>query len=531
MKFFRLDTFLPIKINVVSALMRKGLKSHLIKESGLKPKIVNISAADISFRSHKKYAQGDVLEIILKIPIPTEATICVYGEILKIVKTKGDHYHILAEFINMTDKISETIETYIFQWQRKMLINTEKIQKVNLSEVPISRLILDTVLPFEIYIKDRGEIKYLFREGLPFNSATQEFFEERQISSLLIRYEDKPLFDNYLSRFKPKPKLFDRESLVSFKDYSFNKGYYHYINQGVLIPYTEINFSLFVENDYVFKAVVNASYEEPVTLDETIRKLEGGVFIKKFDLQLYRTYLNSLDMPDVKAEADYLKIIILKEHTKIIMRELFADPSSRDNMAEAVGIAERIVECILRNPSSVYILVSLNCNDFYLYVHSLNVAVMSAAVGFAMNLPYEVVVRLCVGALLHDIGLSVINDEIVNKQGKLNKLEYEVFKTHVAEGVKIIRGHHGISPESQSAVLHHHENIDGTGYPAGLSGSAISLFARIIAIADAYDLLAPNRPYKERHTPFEALSVIKKDSAYYDPDILTLFIKILTKAK
>ncbi|TAN45629.1 MAG: HD domain-containing protein [Nitrospirae bacterium] len=530
-EYFRIDTFLPVKINAVSSIMRKGLKAHITKETGLKPVVINISAADISFKSYKKYAQDDILEIIFKIPTPIETTLCVYGEVRKVWKTKGNHYQVVAEFINMPEKISELIETYIFQWQRRVLFNTQISQKLGFYALQVSKLIFDTKLPFDIFIKDRGEIKYLFGDGLPFNSLTQEFFEEKNIGSVLIRHDDKPLFDNYLSRFRAKPKLFDRESLVSFRDYSFNKGYYHYIDRAVTVPHTEINFSLFTENNYVFETVVKASTEEPVTIAETVGKLEKGLFIRRFDLPLYRTYLNSLDMPPSKPEADRLKIIVLKEHIKIIMRELFTDPSNRENMAEAVGIAERIVECILRHPGSVYTLLSLDCNDFYLYVHSLNVAVMSAAVGLAMKLEYEAVLKLCVGALLHDIGLSVINDEIVNKQGKLNKLEYEVFKTHVTEGVKIIRGHYGISPESLSAVQDHHENMDGTGYPSGLSGNDISVFGKVIAIADAYDLMTPGSPYQKRHTPFEALSAIRKDLHYYDPEILKLFIKILTKVK
>lgn len=529
--FFGIDALLPIKINVVSAVMRGGLASHLTYETGLKPAIANISGGYISFKSLKEYTPGDVLEIIMTFPIPVKNTVCIYGEVVKVERTRNNHYQMVVRFINMSEKIRELVITFVFQRERTILTNTQINQEARFTSIPISRFIDGTILPFEIFTKEHDGMKYLFGAGLPYDSITREFFEEKEISQIFIRDEDLPLFYDYISKFMVKQKVFDRESLVSFKEYSFSKKHYHSIDRAILIPHTEINFSLFAMNDYIFDLAVKAGPEHPVTADENITNLKGAILIRKADIPIYRSYLNSLSVPGGKEGYENLNTLVLKEHVKIIMHELFTDPANNENMIEAIGIAERIIECLRRHADSVYTLISLNNNDFYVYTHSTNVAVMSVAVGLAMKLKHDIIVGLCIGALLHDIGHSAINDEIVNKQGRLNKDEYAVFKTHVTEGLKILRRHDSVPPEALSAVLHHHEKLNGAGYPSGLSGNRISLFGRITAIADAYDVLTPNRPYRKRETPFAALSIIKRDLAYYDPEILKVFIKILAKVK
>lgn len=530
-EYFRVNTFLPLKINVVPPDMRKGLVARLSAETDLKPAIVNISGGGLSFKALKEYTPGDILEIVMAVPEPAKITACVYGEVLRVLRTKRNHYQMFVKFISLTENMRETIVAFVFQWERTVLINTQTSQNDKFTSVPLSKFVDGTILPFEVFIKDEDGIKFMFGPGLPCDTITQEFFEEKEIQKIFIREEDLPVFDDYISKFRIKPKVFDRESAVSFKEYSFNKRLYHYIDRSVLVPHTEINFSLFTMNDYLFEHGVETFPEQPVTVDENITNLKGSLLIKKSDLPLYRTYLNSLPVPEQKAGAEGLKALVLKEHTKIIMQELFTDPLNKGALSEAVGISERIIECLRRHADSVYALLSLNSDDFFVYVHSVNVAALSVAAGLAMKLNHDILVKLCIGALLHDIGHCEINDEIVNKQGKLTKFEYEVFKTHVMEGLKILRKHEGVPPEALTAVFHHHEKLNGTGYPSGLSGNKISLFGRITAIADAYDVLTPNRPYHNRQSPFDALATIIKDSIDYDPEILKVFIKILAKAE
>ncbi|MBI3592887.1 MAG: HD domain-containing protein [Nitrospirae bacterium] len=133
--------------------------------------------------------------------------------------------------------------------------------------------------------------------------------------------------------------------------------------------------------------------------------------------------------------------------------------------------------------------------------------------------------------MLHDIGKSAISHEILHKQGKLDDTEYRIIKNHVIEGEKILRAHKEFPTESLSAVLQHHEKLSGKGYPFKLSGNEIKPFGRIAAIADCYDALTTQRPYKQAFTPFYALSIVAKETGEYDPDLLKIFIKMLGKIK
>jgi HD-GYP domain-containing protein (c-di-GMP phosphodiesterase class II) len=179
----------------------------------------------------------------------------------------------------------------------------------------------------------------------------------------------------------------------------------------------------------------------------------------------------------------------------------------------------------------VYNLFSLNIGDFYTYVHCINVAVLSVGAGLILGIDTNSLKKLAIGALPHDIGHSAISEDIVNKQGRLNMNEFEIFKTHVREGLKILQMHELIPEESYPAVLCHHEKLSGKGYPYRIAGDKIPLAGKITAAADANDLLTTNRPFRANMTPFQALSIITRETGSYDPEIIKAFIKMLAKVK
>jgi putative nucleotidyltransferase with HDIG domain len=154
-------------------------------------------------------------------------------------------------------------------------------------------------------------------------------------------------------------------------------------------------------------------------------------------------------------------------------------------------------------------------------------------VGLAVQigLDKERIIRLGLGAILHDIGKTQIPHEIVNKQGKLTDTEYNVIKQHVVRGYEILKEQKEVPEASLIAVLQHHEKLSGRGYPFGIKGKDIKLFGRITSIADCYDSLTTRRPYKPPLTPYFALSIIVKEKGDYDPELLKAFVKMLGKVK
>src|SRR5262249_2789446 len=131
------------------------------------------------------------------------------------------------------------------------------------------------------------------------------------------------------------------------------------------------------------------------------------------------------------------------------------------------------------------------------------------------------------GAVLHDIGKVGIPENILNKSGPLNSEEWEIMKSHVSFGAKILDL---LTPLARirEMVLHHHEFFDGSGYPNALSGEKIPLGARIIAVADAYDIITSDRMYKKARTVTDALTELERcANAQFDGEIVELFVRTM----
>lgn len=159
--------------------------------------------------------------------------------------------------------------------------------------------------------------------------------------------------------------------------------------------------------------------------------------------------------------------------------------------------------------------------------HAKRLAHISKLIGKKMNLPLESLDELELFSMLHDIGKVAVDDKILNKPGKLNSEEWEIVKKHSETGYRIAAA----SPELESVsryILYHHERWDGTGYPHGLKGEEIPLPARILAFADAYDVMTAGRSYKKAMTKREAVAEIKKNvGKQFDPAIFKAFMEVL----
>lgn len=125
-------------------------------------------------------------------------------------------------------------------------------------------------------------------------------------------------------------------------------------------------------------------------------------------------------------------------------------------------------------------------------------------IGMGMGMSEVELGHLVTAALLHDLGKLQIPDEILNKPGRLTQEEYLIMKSHATLSYQIISERWDISAHIKEAVLHHHENVDGSGYPDGLEGAQQTMFTRILHVADVYDALTSRRPYKEPYAPYEA---------------------------
>lgn len=158
--------------------------------------------------------------------------------------------------------------------------------------------------------------------------------------------------------------------------------------------------------------------------------------------------------------------------------------------------------------------------------HSLNVNSIAVAIGREMHLPENELLYLSWGTLLHDIGKLAISDDILLKQGKLTEEEYDNIKRHPQIGYDILQGAEYLH-EAALITLYHQERYDGTGYPCGIAGEEIPLLARICTVADAFEAMIADRPYRKgRHCSEAVAEIVKHSGSQFDPKVVAAFIKL-----
>lgn len=188
-------------------------------------------------------------------------------------------------------------------------------------------------------------------------------------------------------------------------------------------------------------------------------------------------------------------------------------------------VADELLVSIDMDDNLLLKMHQLQSYDDYTYKHCLRVAMMAVSIGKQLGLPREQLRNLAEASLLHDIGKRMISIDIIRKPGKLTDDEFVEIKKHPALGYRLLREHGGYSDEVMNAVLMHQEKYDGTGYPLHLKGDKISYLARIITVADVYDALTSNRPYRQPWSVAEAEEFMMGGSyTHFDYDIIVAFL-------
>jgi HD-GYP domain-containing protein (c-di-GMP phosphodiesterase class II) len=157
--------------------------------------------------------------------------------------------------------------------------------------------------------------------------------------------------------------------------------------------------------------------------------------------------------------------------------------------------------------------------------HSHHVRDLAYTLGQQVNLSSEQLYLLGFAARIHDIGKIAINEFIINKPGRFTEAEYIMVQQHSMLGSRLIESLE-LDPLIPQIIMDHHENFDGTGYPNGKKGTAISLEARIIRITDTYDALTSDRGYRPAYTDREAVQIMEGDQHCFDPQLLEIFFKM-----
>ena len=192
------------------------------------------------------------------------------------------------------------------------------------------------------------------------------------------------------------------------------------------------------------------------------------------------------------------------------------------------SMVQEISDSVLRNGHALISLARLKTADNYTYMHSVAVCALMVALARQLKLPPDEVRAAGFAGLVHDIGKAAVPMDVLNKPGRLTDEEFALVKTHPRLGWQMLCDSQVNDSAALDVCLHHHERMDGAGYPEKLAGEGISLFARMGAVCDVYDAITSSRPYKAGWDPAESLSRMAKwTGGHFDARVFQAFVRSL----
>ena len=286
---------------------------------------------------------------------------------------------------------------------------------------------------------------------------------------------------------------------------------------GSLCVDTVADFDLYLKNRPTRPPVLYRKRDLPITQDVVDRLHEHNVstlFINADQKAEYRKYIeNNLQsiLSDATIEVPE-KSKILYGTSQEVVKEIMDDPRSGDVIPRSLNLVNNTVRFLFEEKDAFKNLLQITSYDYYTYTHSVNVFVFSISLAQRIGFDHAPTLQeFGIGTLLHDIGKSMINPAIIRSRGGLTFEEWEVMRKHPLFGVEILKGH-GVDGElSLDIVRHHHEKINGSGYPDAIKADELSPFVRISTISDIFDALTTERTYKNALESYPALTLMKNE--------------------
>lgn len=308
---------------------------------------------------------------------------------------------------------------------------------------------------------------------------------------------------------------------------------YKSIDKRVITEGENLTFELYLPNDEKTAMALFLQSDIVVNGNDKVRLREvEKLYIDEEDALAYEAYVQQHIQTIARCEHISLddKAIIVYEKASSVIDEMFRNPESLEIAKNVKPIVDSIVDVILHDTKAVESLLKITAHDYYTHTHSINVSVYTLSLGSFLGIKGEDLEALGMAAVLHDIGKSKVDFDIINKNGKLTEIEFEEMKKHPDEGHKIAL-RLGITDERiLTGIRHHHEKIAGGGYPDGLKGTDVSYFARIIGVCDVFDALTTKRSYKDPMSTFESIKLMKEAmSGHLDFDVVNSLIRMLRR--
>lgn len=231
----------------------------------------------------------------------------------------------------------------------------------------------------------------------------------------------------------------------------------------------------------------------------------------------------------ITVQQEFIKVNVVYEQHNRKLQAIYSDLTSglTLNINTLKEIVDDIVSSVFRNQHALTILTRIQDKHSYNWRHMINCAIFSAVFTKYLGYKQSIVQEFAMGALLHDLGQAKLPQGIFSKNTTVSGSETIVIKKHVAQSLGLIKGEKGITSLMMDMIVNHHERLDGSGYPRGISADKLSRPARIMAIVDVYDAITADRPHQDGDEPINALRYLLANKQLFDAELVQLFIKCL----
>ncbi|MBI2423958.1 MAG: HD domain-containing protein [Candidatus Hydrogenedentes bacterium] len=300
------------------------------------------------------------------------------------------------------------------------------------------------------------------------------------------------------------------------------------------VPRFSLYFRPSIDQPFVLYCEKNVTFGQ-AALDRLRENRVRQLFIRDEERSAYSRYLaeHLYQILDDKHLTVRDKSVILYDSAQAVVEDVLGNPSSREHIEHGKKIVGHTVDFMSRDDFLLeHLLRTISC-DYYLYTHSVNVVAYSVALAMEAGHRDKATLReIANGALLHDVGKSALDPELVNKRDSLNADEWRQVQEHAKKGLVLVQKSGSLGEIALDIINHHHEKLDGTGYPDHLEGDQISVFVRMVTIADVFDALTTDRHHQKARNTFDALKIMNGEMRHeLDPRLLRLFVTMMGGAK
>jgi len=279
-------------------------------------------------------------------------------------------------------------------------------------------------------------------------------------------------------------------------------------------------FDIYIRVDPEKPLVLYREKALPFTRGTRARLVKNGVrrvYIHVDQQQEYRQYVErnlGAILADPRLEPSEKGGVLYNSVTGLI-EDTLKEPRAPEVVPRSKEMVRNTCKYLFEQKGALEHLMRVSSFDYYTYTHSVNVFVFSLSLFGRVYFRDDDLMDFGLGALLHDIGKSAVDPAVTSCKGKLTPGQFEEMKKHTIYGHQILTEHGSVGSIPLDVTLHHHEKLDGSGYPDGLKGDEITEFARMVTIADIFDALTTRRTYKDAMNSYPALAFMKNEMGHH----------------